>query len=203
MPPRKTDQTELMVTDEKSLLDVCDTLRAAGTFGFDTEFIRERSYEPQLCLIQVAAGEMTAIIDPLAVDVGAFWELVVDGALTKVVHAGNQDLEICYLQTKRVPANIFDVQTAAAMVGMDYPLSYARLVQRVLSVSLTQTESYSEWAHRPLSASQLSYAVEDVAYLVALMEHFTAAIAAKGRQDWFAEEMALFENEELYLFDPP
>ena len=199
--PPTTDPAELMVTTDRQLRAVCARLRAAGTFGFDTEFIREQTYFPHLCLVQAATTDFVAIIDPFAVSMDPFWKLVCDPALAKVVHAGQQDLEICYLQAHRPPMNIFDVQVAAALVGREYPLSYGKLVLEVFGVEMKQGKSFSDWSRRPLSQGQLHYAVEDVHHLVALRDELHGRLRAMGRLAWMREEMAPAESADTYAYD--
>jgi ribonuclease D len=195
---KKTDPSEFLITDSKQFHEVCKALKKAGTFGFDTEFIRERSYQPQLCLIQAATPDMVALIDPFKVDAGEFWKLVADENIQKIVHAGSQDLEMCYLHIQRPGANIFDVQVAAGMVGMGYPMSYGKLVQGVLNKKILQDKSYSEWSRRPLSAGQLRYAVEDVLYLDSIHKALTKCLKKLGRETWLREEMHSLESAEMF-----
>jgi len=186
------------VTDGASLTEACRALAAPGKFGFDTEFIRERSYEPQLCLIQAATAERVVLIDPLAVDPGPFWELVLDGSVEKIVHAGEQDLELCYRHTRRPPRNVFDVQTAGDLAGVGRSLSYGNLVALVLGVETDQGGAFSEWSRRPLTDDQLRYAVEDVAHLADLETALRRRLAASGREAWMREEMLPLERRERY-----
>ena len=190
------------MTDSKQFRQVCRTLRAAGRFGFDTEFIRERSYRPQLCLIQAATDDMIALIDPFKVDVTEFWELVADESTQKIVHAGSQDIEMCYLHIQQPGANIFDVQVAAGLVGMGYPMSYGKLVQGVLNKKTIQDKSYSEWSRRPLSAGQLRYAVEDVLHLEPIRGNLTKRLKTLGRETWLRQEMSCLESDEMFECKP-
>ena len=201
MPSKDADPNKLMVADDRAMHRACRRLRDAGSFGFDTEFIRERSYLPQLCLVQAATGGGVFIIDPLRVDVGEFWRLVVDAKLQKVVHAGSQDFELCHQHTGRAPANIFDVQVAAGLVGEGYPLSYEKLARAVLGVKLARSQAYSEWARRPLTTAQLRYAAADVAHLSALRDELGRRLTKLRRQGWMAEEMTAFEDAGLYACD--
>ena len=196
-----TNPAELMVTTNRRLGEVCRRLRTAGTFGFDTEFIRENSYLPQLCLVQVATKDFVAIIDPFTVDTTPFWRLVLDAGIKKVVHAGEQDLEICHAHTRRAPAAIFDVQVAAGLVGMDYPLSYGNLVLEVAGVEMIQGKSFTDWARRPLSPGQLHYAVEDVQHLVSLRDDLHGRLRKLGRLAWMREEMAPAQTPANYAYD--
>jgi ribonuclease D len=197
-----TDPSEFLVTDKKQFREVCKALRDAGTFGFDTEFIRERSYQPQLCLIQAATPDLVALIDPFEVDAGEFWELVADESIRKIVHAGSQDLEMCYLHIKRPGANIFDVQVAAGMVGMGYPMSYGKLVYGILGKKILQDKSYSEWSRRPLSPGQLNYAVEDVLYLDKIHKILTKRLKTLGRDKWLRQEMHSLESPDMFECSP-
>jgi ribonuclease D len=198
----KTDPSEFLVTSPKQFRKVCKALREAGRFGFDTEFIRERSYQPQLCLIQAATPDFIALIDPFEIDAGEFWELVADEDIQKIVHAGSQDLEMCYLHIKRPGANIFDVQVAAGLVGMGYPMSYGKLVQGTLSKKILQDKSYSEWSRRPLSPGQLRYAVEDVLYLDSVHTILTKRLKKLGRETWLREEMQTLETSDMFECKP-
>ncbi len=194
--------TPPIADDPASLRDACRVLREAGRFGFDTEFIRERSYVPQVCLIQAATSDFVVLIDPFTVDPAPFWELVLDQELEKIVHAGEQDLEMCYRHSGRVAANIFDVQVAAGLVGVGYPLSYGNLLRELLGVEAEQGGAFSEWAQRPLSPDQLLYAAEDVAHLAALEADLRHRLDELGRTRWMREEMALLEAEDRYDQQP-
>lgn len=194
---------EQMVTTDRQLQQVCKALREAGTFGFDTEFIRERSYLPQVCLVQAAAPGVVVMIDPFEVDMSPFWDLVLDATLEKIVHAGQQDLEMCYLHTGRAGANIFDVQVAAGMAGLPYPLSYEKLVRQVLGVRVPAGQTYSEWSRRPLTDSQLRYAVADVLHLTPLRNDLKGRLKALGRLGWLKEELRPWEEAEPYAGKGP
>ena len=202
MSLENTDPSEFLVTDSKQFREVCKTLREAGTFGFDTEFIRERSYLPQLCLIQAATPDIVALIDPFEVDAREFWELVADGDICKIVHSGTQDLEMCYLHIKRPGANIFDVQVAAGLVGLGYPLSYGKLVQGLLGKKVLQDKSYSEWSRRPLSPGQLNYAVEDVLHLDSIHKILRKRLKKLGRETWLRQEMGPLESTDMFDCKP-
>lgn len=197
-----TDPVKLLVEDASSLRGLCRNLRAAGVFGFDTEFIRERSYLPQLCLVQVATADLVALIDPFSVQIDEFWRLLLDPTLEKVVHAGQQDIEMCYLSTGNTPANIFDVQVAAAFTGLPYPMSYHSLVQRIRRVKLVHDATFSEWSQRPLTKGQLGYAADDVLHLVPLKEKLDRKLCKLGRAAWMAEEMQALVTEEQYAAHP-
>lgn len=183
-PPRST-----MITTRNQLHDLIGKLRAAGRFAFDTEFVSEETFEPVLCLIQVAARDVLAVIDPEAVgDVSPFWELVQDPAMNVVMHAAGEDLRICHLRTGKLPERVFDVQIAAGMVGLSYPLSLANLAGQVLDVALSTSETRTDWRRRPLSAAQLEYALDDVRYLLDLADRLGERLAALGRVEWAEAE---------------
>ncbi len=201
MSPWSRNPAELMVTTSRQMREVCRRLRSAETFGFDTEFIRENSYRPQLCLVQAATRGFCAIIDPFQVDMGPFWRLVLDPSIEKIVHAGEQDMEICFLQTSHAPRNVFDVQIAAALVGMHYPLSYGNLVLEMFDIQMTQGKSFTDWSRRPLTKGQLHYAAEDVQHLAALRDDLHGQLVSLGRVAWMHEEMASVEQPATYAYD--
>jgi len=198
----KKSQTKLYIDSTRALRSLCKTLRAAGEFGFDTEFIRERSYIPQLCFVQAATPDTVALIDPFCVEMDEFWQLVLDPDVLKIVHAGEQDLEMGYLQTRKAPANVVDVQIAAGLAGMDYPLSYGNLVREVVGADVPQGNAFSEWSQRPLSDEQLRYAAADVAYLCPVWDDLSERLAQVGREGWLREEMAPFERKDAYACEP-
>ena len=168
-------------------------LRSCGRFAFDTEFVSEDTFEPVLCLIQVATRERLAVIDPLAVhDVRPFWELVCDPSLEVVMHAAGEDLRICLLRTGQLPRRVFDVQMAAGLIGLSYPLSLVNLVGQVLGVSLSGSETRTDWRHRPLTPAQLHYALDDVRHLLDLADRFTDRLTQLGRSDWAKAEFEEF-----------
>ena len=172
---------EAIITTPAQLKGLVDHLRAIGRFAFDTEFVSEETFEPVLCLIQVATRERLAVIDPLAVrDVSPFWDVVLDPSIEVVMHAAGEDLRICLLRTRALPRRVFDVQMAAGLAGLTYPLSLVNLVGQVLGISLAGSETRTDWRHRPLSAAQLNYALDDVRYLLDVADHFIDAAGATG-----------------------
>jgi ribonuclease D len=184
---------EAIITNPVQLRGLVDHLRAIGRFAFDTEFVSEETFEPVLCLIQVATRERLAVIDPLAVrDVGPFWEVVLDPAIDVVMHAAGEDLRICLLRTGALPRRVFDVQMAAGMAGLNYPLSLVNLVGQVLGISLSGSETRTDWRHRPLTPAQLNYALDDVRYLLDVADHFMERLARLGRTEWAEAEFADF-----------
>jgi ribonuclease D len=188
-----------IVTDQRTLERRCREWREAGVFAFDTEFIRDDTYDAALCLVQVSAKGSVILIDPTAdVDPRVFWNLVVDESVVKVVHAGKEDLEISLRTTGKVPRRIYDVQIAAGFVGYGYPLSLVRLVEGLLCHRISKGQTLTDWLRRPLTAAQMRYAVEDVVHLPELYQRLCAEVAQAGRTAWVAEEMKCFEDAEFY-----
>lgn len=184
---------ESVISTPAGLLELVRHVRAAGRFGFDTEFVSEETFEPVLCLIQVVTHERLAVIDPqTAGDLSAFWNLVHDPRLEIVMHAAGEDLRICLLHTGALPRRIFDVQIAAGLVGYSYPLSLSNLVSQVLRISLPGGETRTDWRRRPLSPAQLRYALDDVRYLLELADHLGSELQRFGRSGWAESEFADF-----------
>lgn len=177
----------------------CRRWKRRGSFAFDTEFIRDETYHAILGLVQVADDQDVVLIDPLArVSLEPFWALVSDPAVRTIVHAGKEDFELCLTQSGRPPRNVFDTQIAAGFVGLHYPMSLSRLVQTLLHKRLSKGETLTDWQRRPLSRSQVEYAVEDVRYLPQLHRILTERLERSGRASWAAEEFARFEDPALY-----
>ena len=131
-------------------------LRSCGRFAFDTEFVSEDTFEPVLCLIQVATREEIVVIDPFQVrDLSAFWDVATDPSVQVVMHAAGEDLRICLMRAGKLPASVFDVQLAAGLAGLSYPLSLVNLVGQVLGITLAGSETRTDWRRRPLSAAQV------------------------------------------------
>ncbi len=184
------------VTTPSALKDLVDHIRAVGRFAFDTEFVSEDTFEPVLCLIQVATESRLAVVDPLKVgDVSSFWDAVIDPSLRVVMHAAGEDLRICKLKTGTVPRRVFDVQIAAGLVGFGYPLSLGNLVHQTLKISLPGGETRTDWRRRPLSEAQLRYALDDVRHLLDLADLLTERLGKLGRLDWADDEFAAFLGE--------
>jgi ribonuclease D len=182
---------EQLVTRPEELQDCCAYLADCRRFGFDTEFVGEDTYHPHLCLVQVATADRLLLIDPLTVGpLEAFWKLVVDPANLVVVHAGREEVRLCHLWTGHVPGNLFDLQIAAGLVGLTYPLGHAALVSQLLGVQLLKGETLTEWRNRPLSRAQVRYALDDVRYLLPLWKELAARLEKAGRMDWAREEFA-------------
>ncbi|MCA1595459.1 MAG: ribonuclease D [Chloroflexi bacterium] len=181
----------MLITRQQHLDTFCEELRQAPPIGFDTEFIRERRYWPQLCLVQVCAGDgrLLALIDPFTIEIKPLLDLVADENLVKIVHAGGQDLQIFFQMFGCTPRRVFDTQIAAAFLGYGHQIGYTDLVQRALGgPALSKGSQYTDWATRPLSAEQTEYALADVRYLPALYARLKDALEARGRLAWAETE---------------
>src|SRR6516165_5903104 len=172
---------EEIVTHPEELAACVAELTACPHFGFDTEFVGEDTYHPSLCLVQVATPDRLFLIDPLTTGpLDAFWQLVVDPARVVVVHAGREEVRLCRLWTGRAPGDLFDLQLAAGLVGLPYPLGYGALVGQVLGVSMRKGETRTEWRDRPLTPEQVRYAFDDVRHLLPLCKKLSARLAKLG-----------------------
>ena len=166
--------------------------------GFDTEFVGEDTYEPSLCLIQVSTADALYLIDPLSAGpLDAFWPLLVDPGRAVIVHAGREETRMCRRFSGQTPSNWFDLQIAAGLAGLSYPMGHGALVYQLLGIQLSKAETLTEWRHRPLSASQLSYAFDDVRYLLPLWQQLEKRLNSLGRQDWARQEFARFVAQAL------
>jgi ribonuclease D len=193
---------ELIGTDA-GLADLIDHLRSAGSFAYDSEFIGELTYHPQLCVIQVASSTRVSLIDPLAeIDLRPFWELLTDPTVEKIVHAGQQDIEPVVRHLGRAPMNVFDTQIAAGLAGLPYPVALLKLVFEFAGVRLGKGLTFTHWDARPLSPMQLRYAADDVRYLPLVRVEIGKRLEALGHVQWAQEECAALCDPSLYRFDP-
>lgn len=168
----------------------------------DTEFVRERTYRAQLCLLQVSDGERIACLDMLALDgPGPFAELLLDPGVRKVFHSARQDLEVLNEHLGAVPGPIWDTQVAAAMLGYPDQVGYTQLTGKELDVTLPKDHARTDWSRRPLSAEQLRYAAADVLWLLPLMDRLEAQLQRLGRDAWASQESAALCEPRLYAFD--
>ena len=198
-------QIHPLVTDTATLAALCDRLAAADFVTVDTEFMRENTYYPDLCLVQIAGGGEAAAVDPKAsgLDLAPLLALMVASPVLKVFHAGGQDLEIIYnLTGGKTPYPLFDTQIAAMALGQGEQVSYTNLVQSYLGVAIDKGARFTDWARRPLSASQLDYAIGDVTHLAELFPRMLAKLMKTGRGVWLDEEMARLADPATYANDP-
>ncbi len=184
------------ISTEKELERFCDELAGTSLMAFDTEFVTENTYRPELCLIQVATDRGVTLIDPLIVgNVTPFWRVLTTPTLTTVVHAGRSDIEFCLHAVGALPARLIDVQLAAGFVGLEYPTGYSSLVFKLLSQSLTKHETRTDWRRRPLSERQLEYAADDVRYLRETWSVLEARLTQLDRMPWFEDEMTRWAED--------
>src|SRR3954465_7829612 len=179
-------------------------LASAPYLALDTEFLRDQTYYPKLCLIQVAAPGIEGIIDPLApgMDLAPFYDLIRRSDIVKVLHAGRQDIEIFYLQGGVLPDPLFDSQIAAMVCGFGDAASYETLARKIAHVEIDKSARFTDWSHRPLSKRQLEYALADVTHLRVIYEWMKAKLEKTGRFAWVAEEVAALQDANLYKLDP-
>ncbi|MDR0521280.1 MAG: HRDC domain-containing protein [Planctomycetaceae bacterium] len=180
----------LTVSTSGELHDLCRRLQHADTIAYDTEFISEGRYEPKLCLVQIAADDLLALVDPMTIsDLTPLWKLFCDGKREMIVHACRSEMEFCCRSVGKMPPKLFDVQVAAGFIGHEYPLGFAALLQKFLKLSLRKTESRTTWNLRPLTPLQIEYALDDVRYLKEIRQNITAQLHAKNRLAWYYEEI--------------
>jgi len=176
----------------------------APYLALDTEFLRDQTYYPKLCLIQAAAPGIEAIIDPLApgIDLKPFYDLIRRPDIVKVLHAARQDIEIFFLQGGVLPDPLFDSQVAAMVCGFGDAASYETLARKIAHVEIDKSARFTDWSHRPLSKRQLEYALADVTHLRVIYEWMKAKLEKTGRAAWVAEEVAALQDPALYKLDP-
>jgi ribonuclease D len=193
----------IWVDQNDALPPLARTLESQTTIGVDTEFLRERTFFPKLCLLQLAAGGKIWCVDTL--HGGSLEHLVpaLTAPLTrKVIHSARQDLEAFYLTTKRVISPVFDTQIAAGCIGLKPQVGYADLVKTLLDVTIPKGQTRTDWSKRPLTADQLEYAADDVLYLGDIADILCARLASLGREHWAAEDCAALQNPRLYEPEP-
>ncbi|VTT98525.1 ribonuclease d : Ribonuclease D OS=Planctomyces limnophilus (strain ATCC 43296 / DSM 3776 / IFAM 1008 / 290) GN=Plim_0672 PE=4 SV=1: DNA_pol_A_exo1: HRDC [Gemmataceae bacterium] len=190
-PTPLPDLPEHFISDPAQLPACLEHLAAAPVLGFDTEFVGEDAYRPELCLVQVSTAEQLFVIDPFGVGpLDEFWALLLDPKRKTVLHAGREDVRMCFFKAGKPPADVFDVQIAAGLVGMTYPIGYAGLVSDVLGQRMTKGETLTDWRRRPLHPAQVRYAFDDVRFLLPAWKKLTDKLKRLKRLDWATEEFA-------------
>jgi ribonuclease D len=191
------------IESSEQLERFCAAIADTGWLCVDTEFLRERTYYPQLCLIQIGVTDRVACIDPLSVpDLEPLYGLLYNTRITKVFHACSQDLEIFVHLKGAVPTPIFDTQLAAPLIGIQEQVGYAGFVEEMLGIHLDKAQARTDWSKRPLSERQLQYAANDVRYLAAIYPELKRRLEELGRLDWLQDEFAVYENLQRYCPDP-
>ena len=194
-----------LITDSQSLADLCDRLSTSPFVAVDTEFMRENTYWPDLCLIQIGDQKEAAAIDPKAdgIDLTPLLNLLVNNEdVLKVFHAGGQDLEIIFNMTGGTPHPLFDTQVAAMALGLGEQVGYSNLVESLLGQSLDKGARFTDWGRRPLDARQIDYAIGDVTHLATLFPKMLERLRKTGRGDWLDQEMEKLADPTNYANDP-
>ena len=192
-----------LVTTQSALAAAVFRLESADRLAIDTEFMREKTYHAQLCLVQVASATDCFLVDPLAgLHLEPLHAVLADRTKLKILHAARQDLEVLQSGSRPVPAPVFDTQVAAALTGLPPQVGYADLVARRLGHSIDKGQTRTDWSRRPLSPEQLAYAADDVHHLLALHADLAEALVALGRDAWLAEDAADLEDPALYRTEP-
>lgn len=192
------------ITTTSELAELCKRLTASDFVAVDTEFLREQTFWPQLCLIQAAGPDVEMVVDPLApgLDLTPFWDLMIDERVVKVFHAARQDIEIVYAEADRIPRPVFDTQVAAMVCGFGESVSYVNLVKKVTGHDIDKSSRFTDWSRRPLSSKQLAYALGDVTHLREIYRFLQGELDKSGRAGWLQEEMSTLIDPATYESDP-
>jgi len=192
------------ITTTKKLAEACTRLAKYPFVTVDTEFQRETTYYPKLCIAQIASSDEAVVVDALAegIDLTPFYALMANEEVIKVFHAARQDIEICWHAAEVIPTPLVDTQVAAMVLGYGDSISYEQLVQRITGDSLDKSHRFTDWTRRPLSEAQLAYAVSDVTHLRDVYLKLSADLDRRGRSDWMREEMKVLTSPATYRFEP-
>lgn len=193
-----------LITDNKALADFCERLSTQRYVTIDTEFLRESTFWPQLCLIQAAGDGFEAMIDPLAegIELQPFYDLLLNEKVLKVMHGCRQDIEIFHKMAGIIPTPLFDTQIAAMVCGFGDAVGYENLIKQTTGGKIDKGSRFTDWSHRPLSEAQLTYALADVTHLRDAFEILEAKLTENGRSAWLEEESALLSDPEIYAQKP-
>ena len=193
-----------MITGTDALSAFCERLAAGPYITLDTEFMRETTYWPRLCLVQIAGPEEEAVVDPLAdgVSLEPLDRLLADRSTVKVFHAARQDIEIFYNRTGTVPTPIFDTQIAAMVCGFGESVAYETLARKLAKVQIDKSSRFTDWSRRPLTQRQLQYALADVTHLRVIYNKLTRRLERTDRTSWLAGEMDVLTATETYALEP-
>lgn len=193
-----------LMQDTDSLAAFCARVGSEPYITIDTEFLRETTFWPQLCLVQIAGADEFALIDTLAdgLDLTPLFDLLADERVLKVFHAGRQDVEIFHHLTGAIPQSVFDTQIAAMVCGYGDQVGYDQIVRQTVGASIDKSSRFTDWSRRPLNDAQLAYAAADVTHLRDVYEHLAAMLEKRDRSHWVAEEMATLLDPATYSVDP-
>ena len=194
----------ILITDTQTLAAFCARASTAPYVTVDTEFLREKTYWPELCLVQIAGPDEAVAIDALApgIDLAPLMALLQDRSVLKVFHAARQDIEIFHHLSGLVPAPLFDTQIAAMVCGFGDSVSYETLAGKLAGARIDKSSRFTDWTHRPLTEKQLTYALADVTHLRVVYEKLSAALETSGRTPWLSDEMVILNDPKTYLLDP-
>ena len=195
----------MLITDAGELARYCERVASEPYVAVDTEFMRERTYRADLCLVQICGPDSEAIaIDPMAdgMDLSPLFDLLANEAIVKVFHAARQDIEIFFQLTGSVPRPIYDTQVAAMVCGFGEQVGFGTLAATLAHAPVDKSSQYSNWSLRPLSDRQLTYALNDVIHLCTIYEEISARLKKSGRDPWLAEEMSGLTESSTYVQDP-
>src|ERR1700739_4846958 len=193
-----------LISTTKKLADACARLAKHPFVTVDTEFQRETTYYPKLCVAQMASAEEAMVIDALAedMDLAPFFALMADPKVLKVFHAARQDIDICWHDAQIIPAPLVDTQVASMVLGYGDSISYDQLVQRITGDTLDKSHRFTDWSKRPLSPAQVKYAISDVTHLRDVFEALHADLHKRGRAEWVGEEMEVLTSPDTYRAEP-
>lgn len=193
----------MLIDTDQQFIAFLERCKKSPYIAIDTEFLREKTYYPKLCLLQMGIENKIAIVDPFKIrNLTALADVLVDPSIVKIFHACSQDVEILYHETGVVPSPIFDTQIAAAVLGKTQQASYSSLVSQYCDVNLPKKDSFTDWSQRPLSDSQIHYAADDVKYLPQIYYEMLAQLKRKNRLSWLEETFADLSKKEKYEIDP-
>ncbi|NUL16565.1 ribonuclease D [Agrobacterium tumefaciens] len=193
-----------MIETTAALAEACTELAKSEFITIDTEFLRETTFWPELCLVQMASPTLEVLVDPLAkgLDLAPLFELMANPDVVKVFHAARQDIEIIYHLGGLIPHPIFDTQVAAMVCGFGDSISYDQLVQKIKNVQIDKSSRFTDWSRRPLTEKQLDYALADVTHLRDVYLALKAQLEREGRSLWLTEEMDILESRDTYDMHP-
>jgi ribonuclease D len=193
-----------LITTTKELSEACERLAKHPFVTVDTEFLRESTYYPQLCVAQLASDDEAVVVDALApdIDLQPFFDLMANERVVKVFHAARQDIEIVWHRANLIPHPVFDTQIAAMVLGHGDSISYDQLVQRITGDTLDKSSRFTDWTRRPLTKTQIDYAISDVTHLRDVYRKLSADLEKRGRTEWLSEEMDILTSPETYRMDP-
>ena len=192
------------ITDTRTLAETCERLARHPFVTVDTEFLRESTYYPILCVLQMASTEEAVVVDALSpgMELAPLFALMSDPGVVKVFHAARQDIEICWHEAEIIPTPMVDTQVAAMVLGYGDSISYDQLVQRITGDTLDKSNRFTDWTRRPLTPAQLAYAVSDVTHLRDVYLKLSSDLERRGRADWMHDEMRVLTSPDTYRMEP-